>query len=145
MTEELSPADRSAVAAERGPVNMAVGGVLVFEAEPPLTRALVAERLAQRIHLIPRLRQRLQEPALDPDPRRAAAEFRRTTELALELARTRPSAPMTPLNHAISPNRRFALATGELAAVKRAGRAAGATVNDALLGVVAGMLRRYLD
>ncbi len=255
MSEELSPADRSSIAAERGPVNMAVGGLLVFDAEPPLTRALVAERLAERIHLIPRLRQRLEEPplglanpvwtddtgfdldwhvrqaslpapggdaelsalvgqqfshrldrsrplweatfieglasgrtallmkvhhalvdgmaaiglaalvldpgeqplevppaegdweprrydrrrhvarlasrplslaprlvadsmqrALDPDPRRAAAEFRRTTELALELARTRPSAPMTPLNRPISPNRRFALAT------RRAGR-----------------------
>ena len=52
---------------------------------------------------------------------------------------------MTPLNRPISPNRRFALATGDLAAVKRAGRAAGATVNDALLAIVAGMLRRYLE
>ena len=52
---------------------------------------------------------------------------------------------MTPLNRPISPNRRFALAAGDLAAVKRAGRAAGATVNDALLAVVAGMLGRYLD
>jgi diacylglycerol O-acyltransferase len=284
MTEELSPADRSSLAAEQGPVNMAVGGLLVFGAEPPLTRALVAERMAERIHLIPRLRQRLEEPplglanpiwtddtgfdldwhvrqaslpapgtdaelgalvgqqfshrldrsrplweatfieglnggrtallmkvhhalvdgmaaiglaalvldpseeplevapaeseweprrydrrrhvarlasrplsmaprlmadsmqrALDPDPRRAAAELRRTTELALELARARPSAPMTPLNHTISPNRRFALASGDLAAVKRVARAAEATVNDALLAVVAGMLRGYLE
>jgi diacylglycerol O-acyltransferase / wax synthase len=284
MTEELSPADRSSVAAEQGPVNMAVGGLLVFEPRPPLTRAIVARRLRERVHLIPRLRQRLQEPplglanpvwtddvafdldwhvrqaglpapgddaelailvgrefshrldrsrplweatvieglaggrqallmkvhhalvdgmaaiglaalvldpsmepleippaegnwaprhydrrrhvaklagrqlalaprlmvdsmqrALDPDPRRAAAELRRTTELALELARTRPSAPMTPLNRSISPNRRFATAVGDLAAAKRAGRAAGATVNDALLAVVAGMLGRYLD
>ncbi len=284
MTEELSPADRSSVAAEQGSVNMAVGGLLVFEPSPPLTRAIVARRLGERIHLIPRLRQRLQEPplglanpvwtddvafdldwhvrqaglpapgddaelailvgrefshrldrsrplweatvveglsggrqallmkvhhalvdgmaaiglaalvldpsvepleippaeddwaprhydrrrhvarlagrqlamaprlmvdsmqrALDPDPRRAATELRRTTELALELARTRPSAPMTPLNRSISPNRRFATAVGDLAAAKRAGRAAGATVNDALLAVVAGMLGRYLD
>ena len=62
MTEELSPADRSSLAAERGPVNMAVGGLLVFDPEPPLTRAMVAARLAERIHLIPRLRQRLEEP-----------------------------------------------------------------------------------
>jgi WS/DGAT/MGAT family acyltransferase len=284
MTEELSPADRSSIAAEQGPVNMAVGGLLVFEPRPPLTRAVVAHRLAERIHLIPRLRQRLEEPpfglanpvwtddvafdldwhvrqsglpapggddelavlvgrefshrldrsrplweatvidglsggrqallmkvhhalvdgmaaiglaalvldptpeplqippaetewqpqrydrrrhvarlasrplslaprlmvdsmqrALDPDPRRAAAELRRTSELALELARTRPGAPMTPLNRPISPNRRFATAVGDLAAAKRAGRAAGATVNDALLAVVAGMLGRYLE
>jgi diacylglycerol O-acyltransferase len=284
MTEELSPADRSSLAAEHGPVNMAVGGLLVFASEPPLTRAMVAQRLAERIHLIPRLRQRLEEPplglanpvwtddvgfdldwhvrqaslpppggdaelgalvgrefshrldrsrplweatlveglsegrqallmkvhhalvdgmaaiglaalvldpsqepleippaetaweprrydrrrhvtrlasrplaraprlmldsmqrALDPDPRRAAADMRRATEVALELARTRPSAPMTPLNRPISPNRCYALATGELAAVKRVSKAAGATVNDTLLAIVAGMLGRYLS
>ncbi|MGH2869423.1 MAG: wax ester/triacylglycerol synthase family O-acyltransferase [Solirubrobacteraceae bacterium] len=284
MTEELSPADRSSLAAEHGPVNMAVGGLMLFAPEPRLTRAMVTARLAERIHLIPRLRQRLEEPplglanpvwtddtgfdldwhvrqaglpapggdaelgaligrefshrldrsrplweatviegladdcqallmkvhhalvdgmaaiglaalvldpsevpleippaegdweprrydlrrhvtrlasrplalaprlmldgmqrALTPDPRRAAAEMRRATEVALELARTRPSAPMTPLNRPISPNRRFALATGDLASVKRVGKAAGATVNDALLAVVAGALGRYLE
>ena len=44
--------------------------------------------------------------ALDPDPRRAAADMRRATEVTLELARARPQAPMTPLNRPISPNRR---------------------------------------
>jgi WS/DGAT/MGAT family acyltransferase len=52
---------------------------------------------------------------------------------------------MTPLNRPISPNRRFALATGDLASVKRAGKAAGATVNDALLAIVAGAIGRYLN
>jgi WS/DGAT/MGAT family acyltransferase len=283
MTEELSPADRSSLAAERGPVNMAVGGLLVFESAPPLTRAMVTQRIAERIHLIPRLRQRLEEPPLGlanpvwtddtgfdldwhvrqaslpapgddselgnlvgrefshrlnrsrplweatvieglsggrqallmkvhhalvdgmaaiglaalvldptvtpleippaerewtpqaydrrlhvarlasrplaraprlmldgmgrvlaPDARRAAADMARATEVAMELARSRPTAPMTPLNHTISPNRRYALAVGDLSAVKRAGRAAGATVNDTLLALVAGMLGRYL-
>ncbi len=284
MTEELSAADRSSLAAERGPINMAVGGLLVFDSEPPLRRAMVAERIAERIHLIPRLRQRLEEPplglanpvwiddrgfdldwhvrqaslpepggdaelgalvgrefshrldrsrplweatliegltggrtgllfkvhhalvdgmaaigmaalvldpseepleippperewtprsydlrrhvtllasrplgvapklmldgmlrALDPDPRRAAADVRRGTEVALELARTRPQAPMTPLNRSISPNRRYAVAHADLAAIKRAGKAAGGTVNDAVLAIVAGMLGRYLE
>lgn len=283
MTEELSAADRSSLAAERSPVNMAVGGLLMFESEPALTRATVARRIAQRIHLIPRLRQRIEEPALglanpvwtddvgfdldwhvrqaslpepggetefgafvgrefshrldrsrplwetslieglsggrqallmkvhhalvdgmaaiglaalvldpteeplevpppegdweprrydfrrhaarlaskplalgpklvldgmqralDPDPRRAAADMRRGTEVALELARTRPSAPMTPLNRPISPNRRYAVAHTELATLKRAARRAEGTVNDAVLAVVAGMLGRYL-
>ena len=283
MTEELSPADRSSLAAEHGPVNMAVGGLLVFDSSPPLTRAMLAARIGERIHLVPRLRQRLEEPplglanpvwtddvgfdldwhvrqaslpepgseaelgalvgrefshrldrsrplweatllqgleggrqgllmkihhalvdgmaalgmaalvldpseepleippaeqaweprqydmrrhvarlvsrplakgprvmmnqmlqALDPDPRRAAGEMRRATEVALELARTRPQAPMTPLNRPISPNRRFATAQGELTSVKLASRAAGATVNDTLLAIVAGMLGRYL-
>jgi WS/DGAT/MGAT family acyltransferase len=287
MTEELSAADRSSLAAERGPINMAVGGLLVFDAEPPLTRSMVTARLAERIHLIPRLRQRLEEPplgianpvwtddtgfdldwhvrqaslpgpegdgpaeaelgrfvgrefshrldrsrplweatliegldggrrgllmkvhhalvdgmaaigmaalvldptpeplevpppdapweprrydlrrrvaqlagrplalaprlvvdgmlrALDPDPRRAAADMRRASEVALELARTRPQAPMTPLNRRISPNRRYAVAHVSLVAVKHAAKAAGGTVNDAVLALVAGMLRRYL-
>ena len=43
---------------------MAVGGLLVFDAEPKLTRAIVAERIAERSHLVPRLRQRLEEPPL---------------------------------------------------------------------------------
>lgn len=290
MREELSPSDRSALAAERGPINMAVGGLLVFAPDPPLTRELVRSRIAERIHLIPRLRQRLEEPplgianpvwtddtafdldwhvrqaslpapgdeselgafvgrefshrlhrsrplweatlieglregrtallmkvhhalvdglaalgmaalvldpteeplevpppesewepqrydvrrhvtrlatrpltraarpmvegmlrALDPDPvraatdtRRAFADLRRGTEVALELARTRPQAPLTPLNRRISPNRRYAVVHGELATVKRVAKQAGGTVNDALLAAVAGMLHSYL-
>ena len=283
MTQELSPADRSSLAAERGAINMAVGGLLVFDGDPPLTRTMVAERIGERIHLIPRLRQRLEEPplglanplwvddtgfdidwhvrqaslpepggdaelgwlvgrefshrldrsrplweatviegmtggrrgllfkvhhalvdgmaalgmaalvldpspepleippperewtpraydlrrhvtrvasrpltraprmmldgmlrALDPDPRRAAGDMRRATNVALELARARPQAPMTPLNRSISPNRRYAVAHADLVAVKRAGKAAGGTVNDAVLAIVAGMLGHYL-
>jgi diacylglycerol O-acyltransferase / wax synthase len=82
--------------------------------------------------------------ALDPDPRRAAADMLKTSEVALELARQRPSAPMTPLNRPISPNRRYAVAHGDLQAFKTAGKRAGGTVNDAVLAVVAGMLGRYL-
>jgi WS/DGAT/MGAT family acyltransferase len=282
-SQELSPADRSSLAAERGPINMAVGGLLVFDSEPPLSRAMIAERIGERIHLVPRLRQRLEEPplglanpvwvddtgfdldwhvrqlslpepggptelgalvgrefshrldrsrplweatfvdgladgrkgllfkvhhalvdgmaaigmaalvldpspepleipapeaeweprkydmrrhvarlarrplerapklmfdgmlrALDPDPARAAADMRRTFDVALELARTRPQAPMTPLNRPISPNRRYAVAHTDLETLKRVGKAAGGTVNDAVLAVVAGMLGRYL-
>jgi diacylglycerol O-acyltransferase len=287
VTEELSAADRSSLAAERGPINMAVGGLLVFDAEPVLTRAMVADRIAERIHLIPRLRQRLEEPplgianpvwtddtdfdldwhvrqaslpdsppatreaelgwlvgrefshrldrarplweatliegladgrrgllmkvhhalvdgmaaigmaalvldpspepmavpapeheweprkydmrrhvtrlasrpiargprlmldgmlrALDADPRRTAVDMRRATEVALELARTRPQAPMTPLNRPISPNRRYGVAHADLALIKLAGKRAGGTVNDTVLAVVAGMLSHYLD
>jgi WS/DGAT/MGAT family acyltransferase len=52
---------------------------------------------------------------------------------------------MTPLNAGLGPNRRFAFASAPLADLKRAGKAAGGTVNDALLATVAGMLRRYLE
>ena len=83
--------------------------------------------------------------ALQPDPRRAAGDLKSATELLVALAQTRPSAPMTPLNAGQGPNRRFAFAHAPLADLKRAGKAQGATVNDALLAAVAGMLRRYLE
>src|SRR3954454_13665704 len=63
MAEPLSPADRSSLAAEQGPVNMTVGGVLVFEDGEGLAHDRVVERLAQRLHLIPRYRQKLAQPA----------------------------------------------------------------------------------
>ena len=78
------------------------------------------------------------------DPRRAAADLRRATDLVAELARTRPQAPMTPLNRPIGPNRRYVTARAGLAELKAAAKAHGATVNDAILAVVAGALRRYL-
>lgn len=83
--------------------------------------------------------------ALDTSPRRAAEDLRGATELMTELARNRPQAPMTPLNEPISPNRRYAVARASLEELKTAGKQAGGTVNDALLAVVAGMLRRYLE
>ncbi|MEA2304364.1 MAG: diacylglycerol O-acyltransferase / wax synthase [Solirubrobacteraceae bacterium] len=279
MAEDLSPADRASLAAEQGPITMAVGGVLVFEGGPGLEQAAILERLQERLHLIPRYRRRLQAPApgvlnpvwvddeafdlawhvrrtvldgspgalaelvgreasrrldrarplweltvaeglpdgrvallprmhhalvdgvaavdvgtvlldptpeppaipapdapwvarpydrrehlgrlarlpltratalardgaqryLTPSPRRAAADLRAATELLTELARTRPQAPPSPINGALGPNRRYAMHRAGLAGLKAAGRAAGGTVNDAILAVVAGMLRR---
>jgi diacylglycerol O-acyltransferase / wax synthase len=284
MADALSPADRSSLAAERGPVNMAVGAALVFEGGPGVEYRAVVERLGSRLHLVPRYRQRIEdglpggftqpvwvddttfdpewhvrhatlpapggdaelaafvarefsrrldrsrplwelwvvdgladgrvalvpkmhhalvdgvaaidvgtvlldpteepididpsegewEPqpferkrhmarlaatpflraqrlmldtaarALDTSPRSAAGELRRASELVAELTRTRPQAPMTPLNRPISPNRRFALVRTDLQELKAAGKASGGTVNDALLAVVAGMMRGYL-
>ncbi len=284
MAEQLSPSDRSSLAAERGPVNMAVGAALVFDAGPGVEYGAVVERLRSRMHLIPRYRQRIEEAlpggltqpvwvddtsfdpawhvrhatlpapgsdaelaafvgrefsrrldrsrplwelyvvdgladnrvalvpkmhhalvdgvaaidvgtvlldpteepididpsegewepqpyerkrhmarlaatpflraqrlmldtatrALDTSPRSAATDLKRASELVAELTRTRPQAPMTPLNRPISPNRRFAIVRADLAQLKAAGKAAGGTVNDALLAVVAGMMRSYL-
>jgi diacylglycerol O-acyltransferase len=284
VAEQLSPSDRSSLAAERGPVNMAVGAALVFDAGPGVEYGAVVERLRSRMHLIPRYRQRIEEGlpggltqpvwvddtsfdpawhvrhatlpapgsdaelaafvgrefsrrldrsrplwelyvvdgladgrvalvpkmhhalvdgvaaidvgtvlldpteepididpsegewepqpyerkrhmarlaatpflraqrlmldtatrALDTSPRSAATDLKRASELVAELTRTRPQAPMTPLNRPISPNRQFAIVRADLAELKAAGKAAGGTVNDALLAVVAGMMRSYL-
>ncbi len=284
MSEELPAADRSSLAAEHGPVNMAVGGLLLFEDGNGMRHDQVLARVGARLHLVPRYRQRLQSPAagltnpvwvddddfdlgwhvrraalpvpggdaalaelvgqemsrrldrsrplweltvveglgdgriallakmhhalvdgvaavdigtvlldpspealdipmpdepwqprgydrrrhlarlaatpvvraqkllldsaaraLSPDPWRAAGDLRSAGELIAQLARTRPSAPMTPLNAGLGPNRRFAFVTAPLSDLKVAGKAVGGTVNDALLAAVAGMLRHYLE
>jgi diacylglycerol O-acyltransferase len=62
VADELSPSDRASLQAERGPVSMAIGGVLIFEKGAGLEAHALEERLASRLHLIPRYRQRLQEP-----------------------------------------------------------------------------------
>ena len=59
--EPLSPSDLSALQAERGPVRMHVGGVLLFEGR--VERAEVVQRIRDRIHLIPRYAMRLESPA----------------------------------------------------------------------------------
>src|SRR3954454_7838282 len=62
--EDLSAADRSSLPAERGPVNMAVAGALIFAGGPGTTYEAVAERVEARLHLVPRYRQRLEDPAV---------------------------------------------------------------------------------
>jgi diacylglycerol O-acyltransferase / wax synthase len=62
MTEALSPSDLSAIQAERGPVHMHVGGVLVFDGKIELETLL--KRIEERIHLIPRYTMRLEEARL---------------------------------------------------------------------------------
>lgn len=64
MAYELSAADRSSLTAEQGPVNMAVAAVLVFDPGPGVAYDAVLDRLRARLHLIPRYRQRLEEPRL---------------------------------------------------------------------------------
>jgi diacylglycerol O-acyltransferase len=55
------------------------------------------------------------------------------------------SAPRTSFNTAITPRRSFAFTTVSLPAAKAVKNATGATVNDVVLALCAGALRRYLD
>ncbi|HLT15985.1 MAG TPA: wax ester/triacylglycerol synthase family O-acyltransferase [Acidimicrobiales bacterium] len=55
------------------------------------------------------------------------------------------TAPRTPWNTAITPHRRMAFGRLPLEEVKRIKRAAGTTVNDVVLALVGGALRRYLS
>jgi WS/DGAT/MGAT family acyltransferase len=83
--------------------------------------------------------------ALTGTPRQAMDDMRSATELLTQLARTRPQAPMTPLNRGIGPNRRYAMVTARLEDLKASAKPHGATINDAILAAVAGMLARILD
>jgi WS/DGAT/MGAT family acyltransferase len=64
VTDPLSPADRANLAAERGAVNMAIAGVVLVEAGPGVTYDAICRRIQQRVHLIPRYRQRIEQPVL---------------------------------------------------------------------------------
>jgi diacylglycerol O-acyltransferase / wax synthase len=54
-------------------------------------------------------------------------------------------APRLPFNRTISPHRRLAVRTASLADVKAVKAAVGGTVNDVVMAVCAGALRRYLE
>ncbi len=53
--------------------------------------------------------------------------------------------PRTPFNASITAHRRFAYRSAPLAHIKQIKNACGATINDVVMAVCAGALRRYLD
>ncbi|CAM3733842.1 wax ester/triacylglycerol synthase family O-acyltransferase [Smaragdicoccus niigatensis] len=61
MSYRLSPLDRSALVGEVGPVNMTVGSLIFVEHGPGVTFDAICQRIRERIHLVPRCRQRLDE------------------------------------------------------------------------------------
>ncbi|MBA3304200.1 MAG: DUF1298 domain-containing protein, partial [Acidimicrobiia bacterium] len=94
--------------------------------------------------------------SLARQPLAAAKALRRTVEAGLTLRQrnrqpdvTPPpapfSAPRTSLNLAITPHRSFGMAEISLDDVKLVRNALGGTVNDVVLALCAGSLRRYLD
>jgi WS/DGAT/MGAT family acyltransferase len=54
-------------------------------------------------------------------------------------------APRTPFNRSITPHRRFAFFSQPLGDVKKVKTAAGTTLNDVVMAISAGALRRYLE
>jgi len=68
----------------------------------------------------------------------------RGDESAGDLLRRLGAAPATPFNATIGPHRRWAYVAVPLGEVKAVKNAAGSTVNDVVLAVVAGVLRRWL-
>lgn len=78
-------------------------------------------------------------------PASATAEASRTARGFVELARNSDPVKPTFLNEEIGRDRRVAFARTTLAAVKEAGRLGGGTVNDVILSVASGALRRYFE
>jgi len=94
--------------------------------------------------------------SLSRQPLAAAKAVRRTVEAGLNLRRrnrepdTAPppapfSAPPTSINTSITPHRKFAFTQMSLDDVKHVKNSLGGTVNDIVLAMCAGALRRYFD
>lgn len=77
-------------------------------------------------------------------PGETAARVLRTAEAFADLGVGAPACPPSPLNVEIGRDRRVAFASAELQALKDARGERGATVNDVILAVAAGGLRRFL-
>jgi WS/DGAT/MGAT family acyltransferase len=60
MPEPLSPADRSSLSAEQGPINMAVGGIMIFEGGPGMRHERILQRIESRLHLVPKYRKKVE-------------------------------------------------------------------------------------
>ena len=69
---------------------------------------------------------------------------RRTAEVDADLISQTP-APRTPFNRSITPHRRLAFFSMPLGDVKKVKTSAGTTLNDVVMAISAGALRRYLE
>ncbi len=79
-------------------------------------------------------------------PLEAAGRLRATSgAVAARLGMGPASAPPSPLNVPIGPHRRIARATVDLADLKRAKDTFGGSVNDAVLAVVSGAVRHWME
>jgi WS/DGAT/MGAT family acyltransferase len=134
-------------------------GTVLFDLEPvptpPVTRdAWKPARSPGTVDLITRgatdlaeaplkLAERAVEAARHPESaaRRVGEALEGVSEIVTALA---DPAPKVPLNQPIGPHRRFVLHRSELATFKRIKDTLGGTVNDVVLAVVTGALRRWL-
>lgn len=106
------------------------------------TSPLRLMRLQQRLWKnLPSAMQMARRQAPDTDVTRWLNRSRRDGRL---LAPPAGIAPRTSFNRPVGPRRRWAFATASLAEVKAVKKAAGATVNDVVLAMCAGALRRWL-
>jgi len=78
-------------------------------------------------------------------PRESASSVVKTADAFRKLATSGPSCPRSPLNVDIGPHRRVGFVKTTLKRLSEARGRRGATVNDVILAITAGGLRRYLE
>lgn len=104
---------------------------------------LLAQAFGDRIGAPFRVARRAARRALFPGD--VPAGVLRTAEGFMQMAADRPSAPRTFLNGEVGRDRRVGYAEAALDDLKRAREAVGATVNDVILSVATGALRRTFE
>ncbi|MFL5870264.1 MAG: WS/DGAT/MGAT family O-acyltransferase [Solirubrobacterales bacterium] len=112
-------------------------------AEPEPSKAeLLGEALVERATTPAEIARGIR--ALFRGPRQAARTAADALEAAGAFAKSGLGAPESPFNVDIGPYRRFATVRADLGELKRIKNAAGGTVNDVVLAVVAGALATFL-
>jgi diacylglycerol O-acyltransferase len=116
-----------------------------WDPDEPSPTMLLTQAASERVRKPLRAAGRAARTAVTT-PAQTAARVLRTAEAFTGLASGGPKVPRSPLNVKIGRDRRIAWARADLDRLKRArGIAEESTVNDVLLSVAAGALRRYLE
>jgi diacylglycerol O-acyltransferase len=116
-----------------------------WDPDEPSPTMLLTQAASERVRKPLRAAGRAARTAVTT-PGQTAGRVLRTAEAFTSLASGGPKVPRSPLNVRIGRDRRIAWARTDLDRLKRArGIAEGSTVNDVVLSVAAGALRRYLE
>jgi diacylglycerol O-acyltransferase / wax synthase len=116
-----------------------------WDPDEPSPTMLLSQAATERVRKPLRAAGRAARSAVTT-PAQTAARVLRTAEAFTNLASGGPRVPRSPLNVRIGRDRRVAWARTDLDRLKRARDVAeGSTVNDVVLSVAAGALRRYLE
>jgi diacylglycerol O-acyltransferase len=116
-----------------------------WDPDEPSPTMLLTQAASERVRKPLRAAGRAARTAVTT-PAQTAARVLRTAEAFTGLASGGPNVPKSPLNVRIGRDRRIAWARTDLDRMKRARAVAeGATVNDVMLSVTAGALRRFLE
>ena len=137
------PTDEGGWEPESPPHNLELIGRTVFNlARTPGRAARMQMRMLRRV--ADTTRSRGVTNTVDQVRRQLPSKLGGLTSVERERSLPQVLAPPTPFNRSIGPNRRLAMGSAPLSDVKAIKSALGATVNDVVMAVTAGALRRYL-